>query len=77
MYYNNISTIVLFKNFEHHVRTKYIDIQYHFVCYYIKQKIIDLNYIYTKKQLIDALTKIININNFKKFCKKINLIDFI
>ena len=70
-----MSAITLSKNFEHHVRTKHIDVQFHFVRYYIKQKIIDLKYIFTKKQLVDAFTKAIIINTFKSFCKKINLID--
>ena len=72
-----MSAIALFKNFEHHARTKHIDIQYHFVRYYIEQKIIELNYVCTKEQLVDALTKTIEINSFRTFCKKINLIDFI
>ena len=75
LYCDNMSAIVLSKNFEYHARTKHIDVQFHFVCHYIKQKIIDLKYICTKKQLVDAFTKIIIINNFKSFCKKINLID--
>lgn len=31
LYCNNTSAIALSKNPEHHARTKYIDIQYHFV----------------------------------------------
>ena len=70
-----MSTIALSKNFEHHARIKHIDVQFHFVRHYIKQKIIDLKYICTKEQLVDAFTKTIAINNFKSFYKKINLID--
>ena len=75
LYCDNMSTIVLSKNLEHHARTKHIDVQFYFVRHYIKQKIIDLKYIFTKKQLVDAFTKTIVINTFKSFCKKINLID--
>ena len=75
LYCDNMSAIILLKNFEHYARIKHIDVQFHFVRHYIKQKIIDLKYIFTKKQLIDAFTKIIIINIFKSFCKKINLIN--
>ena len=75
LYCDNMSAIALSKNLEHHARTKHINVQFYFVRYYIKQKIIDLKYICTKKQLVDAFTKTIIINNFRLFCKKINLID--
>ena len=75
MYYNNKSAINLLKNFEYHARTKHINIQYYFVCNYIERETIELKYVCTKEQLVDALTKTININNFKLFCKKINLIN--
>ena len=75
LYCDNMSAIALSKNLEHHARIKHIDVQFHFVRHYIEQKIIDLKYIFTKKQLVDAFTKTIVINTFKSFCKKINLID--
>ena len=70
LYCDNMSAIALSKNLEHHARIKHIDVQFHFVRHYIKQKIIDLKYIFTKKQLVDAFTKAIVINTFKSFCKK-------
>ena len=75
LYCDNKSAIDLSKNSEYHARTKHIDIQYHFVCDYIERETIELKYVCTKKQLADALTKTIDINSFRSFCKKINLVD--
>ena len=75
LYCNNKSAINLSKNLEYHARTKHIDIQYHFVRDFIEREIIELKYVCTKKQLVDALTKTIDINSFRSFCKKVNLID--
>ena len=75
LYYNNKSTINLSKNPEYYTRTKHINIQYHFVRDYIERKTIELKYVCTKEQLTNTLTKTIDINNFRSFCKKINLIN--
>jgi hypothetical protein len=75
LYCDNTFVIDLSKNPEHYARTKHIDIQYHFVRNFIERKIIDLKYVCTKEQLADALTKAIDINSFRSFVEKINLID--
>jgi len=73
LYCDNKSAIDLSKNPEYHARTKHIDIQYHFIRDYIKKEIFKLKYINTKEQLADALTKTLNINDFRKFVNCINL----
>ena len=75
LYCDNKSAIDLSKNPEHHARTKHIDIQYHFVRDYIERKIFELRYINTKEQLADALTKAIDINAFRNFTKRINIVE--
>lgn len=75
MYCDNKSAIDLSKNPEHHARTKHIDIQYHFVRDYIERKVFELRYINTKEQLADALTKAIDINAFRNFTKRINIVE--
>ncbi len=73
LYCDNKSAIDLSKNPEYHARTKHIDIQYHFIRDYIEKEIFKLKYINTKEQLADALTKTLNINDFRKFVNCINL----
>ena len=72
---DNISAIDLSKNPEYHARTKHIDIQYHFIRDYIDKKVFNLLYINTKDQLADALTKTLDINSFRSFTYKINLVE--
>jgi len=73
LYCDNKSAIDLSKNPEYHARTKHIDIQYHFIRDYIEKEIFKLKYINTKEQLANALTKTLNINDFRKFVNCINL----
>ena len=75
IYCDNKLTINLFKNSEHHARTKHINIQYHFVRDCIMQDLFKLLYVSSDNQLADALTKVININSFRNFIEKINLKD--
>ena len=73
LFCDNKSAIDLSKNSEYHARTKHIDIQYHFIRDFIEQKVFELKYINMKEQLADALTKTLNINDFRKFVNCINL----
>ena len=57
--------IDLANNPKHHAKTKHIDIQYHFVREKIQEGTISLNYIPTKEQLADILTKGLNPSLFK------------
>ena len=57
IYTDSQSAIALAKNPVHHKRTKYIEIQYHFVRAVNESGDIILRYIDTENQLTDALTK--------------------
>jgi hypothetical protein len=54
---DNQSTIDLSENPEYHKRTKHIDIIYHYTRDQIRQKRITIQFVPTKKQLADILTK--------------------
>lgn len=60
------SAIELANNPEHHAKTKHIDIQYHLVRECVQDKIISLEYIPTKDELADILTKALDSPNFKR-----------
>ena len=75
IYYNNKSAIDLLKNLKHYTRLKYIDIQYYYVRDYIKKQLFKLQYIPINNQLVDALTKALDINIYKGFISRINLKD--
>jgi hypothetical protein len=57
LYTDSNSAIELAKNPLYHHRTKHIDIQYHFIREKIKDKLTNLIFIPTEKQLADGLTK--------------------
>ena len=73
LFCDNKLAIDLFKNLEYYTRTKYIDIQYHFIRDCINQDLFKLVYINIKQQLADALTKPLNNNAFKQFIDFINI----
>lgn len=67
------SAIELAKNPLYHHRTKHIDIQYHFVREMVKDKVINLTFISTDKQLADGLTKPLDLAKTQFLVKGIGL----
>lgn len=60
-YEDNQSAIALATNpQENHKRTKHIQVSFHSTRDYVKQGVIKLNYVATKEQLADCLTKILS-----------------
>ena len=57
IYEDNEACIKLSKNPQDHSRTKHIQVRYHVIRQYVKDKVVKLEYISTKHQLADALTK--------------------
>ena len=56
IYCDNRGAIALANNPEHHARTKYIDIQYHFVRNWVEDERAHLEYCPTKEMVADGLT---------------------
>lgn len=73
IYTDSKSAIDLTKNPVFHSRTKHIDIQYHFIREAYTNKLIDLVYIPTNKQLADPLTKPLDNAKFNRFIVDIGL----
>jgi hypothetical protein len=62
LYTDSQSAIELAKNLIYHNRTKHIDIQYHFVRQTYINKLTNLVYTFTERQLTDELIKLIDNN---------------
>jgi hypothetical protein len=73
LFTDNKPAIDLANNPEHHSKTKHIDIQYHFVREKIQEGSIKLDYINTKNQLADILTKSLNNSSFQELFSKLNI----
>jgi len=67
IYCDNISSILLANNSVYHVRTKHIEVHYHFIKEKVLAKEINLIHVSTKDQVVDIFTKALGIDKFKKF----------
>ncbi len=63
IYYDNISSILLANNMVYHVRTKHIEVHYHFIRKQILTKEINLIHVNTKDQVVDIFIKALGTNN--------------
>lgn len=66
MYTDSNSAIELAKNPEHHSRTKHIDIQYHYVRECVQNGLARLEFVPTKEQIADILTKALDTTSFNR-----------
>lgn len=57
LHVDNQSAIKLIKNPEFHKRSKHIDVRFHFIREHFEEKLFDLNYIESEKQIADIFTK--------------------
>ena len=73
VYKDNQSAIDITKNEGYHIRAKHIDIRYHFVRDQVKNKVTQLEYIITKLQLANFLTKYLLTKKFHFLAAKANI----
>ncbi|CAL2227894.1 unnamed protein product [Prunus armeniaca] len=57
IYCDNMSAIDISKNVVQHFRTKHVDIRHHLIRDLVEDKILSLEFVPSKKQLVDILTK--------------------
>ena len=70
---DNKSAIALAENPIHHGRTKYIEIRYHFIREKVTEGKIKLEFVPTKDEAADGLTKPLVGEAFTKFLKELGL----
>jgi hypothetical protein len=75
IYCDNISSILLANNLVYHVRTKHIEVHYHFVREKVLAKEIDLIHVSTKYQVADIFTKALGTDKLKKFRKMLRVLE--
>ena len=72
---DNQATISIAKNPMHHDMTKHVEIDKHFIIEKMTSETVKLNYVPTKHQTADILTKALPRPNFEDFTCKLGLYD--
>jgi hypothetical protein len=75
IYCDNISSILLANNSVYHVRTKHIEVHYHFIREKVLTKEIDLILVSTKDQVANIFTKVLGTDKLKKFQKMLGALE--
>jgi hypothetical protein len=70
---HNQSTIKLSKNSVFHDKTKHFEVDWHFIQKKIKEKIVEIDFINTTKQLADMLMKALGRIKFEACRSRLNL----
>ena len=70
---DNTSAINISKNPIFHSRTKQIDIRHHFIRDLVEDKIVSLEYVPIESQIVDILTKPLDVSRFESLKKSIGL----
>ncbi len=75
IYCDNISSILFANNLVYHVRTKHIEMHYHFIKEKILIREINLIHINTEDQVTNIFTKALGIDKLRKFRKMISVLE--
>ncbi|RVW77480.1 Retrovirus-related Pol polyprotein from transposon RE2 [Vitis vinifera] len=70
---DNTSAINISKNPALHSRTKHIDIRHHFIRDLVEDKVVSLEYVPTEGQIVNILTKPLDVSRFESLRKSIGL----
>ncbi|KAL4377349.1 hypothetical protein GQ457_02G025340 [Hibiscus cannabinus] len=70
---DNLSAINIVKNPVQHDRTKHVEIDRHFISEKVNNGVVKLNFVSTKKQLANVLTKALPRVTFNKFISKLGV----
>src|SRR5205814_8310932 len=73
IYTDSQSAIALAHNPEHHARTKYIDIQYHFIRNCVEDGKTSLEYCPTEEMVADGLTKALGPERHRKLARMMGM----
>ncbi len=75
IYCDNISSILLANNPVYHVKTKHIEVHYHFIREKVLVKEINLIHVNTEDQVVDIFTKALDTDKLRKFRKMFGVLE--
>ena len=70
---DNLGATYLSTNPVFHARTKYVEIDFHFVRERIANKQLEIRFIHSRDQVADGFTKALPTQNFEEFKRNLNL----
>jgi hypothetical protein len=76
LYGDNIPSLQLAENPEHHQRSKHIDIQWHFIRNEVRDKKVTLSHVGTELMAADGLTKILGTVKHRRFIELLGMESF-
>ncbi len=75
IYCDNISSILLANNPVYHVRTKHIEVHYHFIREKVLARKVNLIHVNTEDQVANIFTKALGIDKLKRFRKMLSVLE--
>jgi hypothetical protein len=76
LFTDNQSAIALTKEHQYHTQTKHMDVQFHFICWIIENRKLQLIYCPTEEMVADALTKALPSIKVKHFVNELGLATY-
>ena len=73
LFSDNQSANALTRDHQYHMRTKHIDVRYHFICWVVENGAMHLVYCPTANMVADALTKALPLPKVKHFAECLRL----
>ena len=73
VFYDNTIAINLSKNLVQHLKSKHIEIRYHFIRNLVEDKVVCLEFLHTNNQKADIFTKPLDGPRFESLCKTIGI----
>ena len=70
---DNTSAINFFKNLVQHLKSKHIEICYHFTRDLVEDKVVSLEFIHTNNKKVDIFIKPLDGSRFESLCKTIGV----
>ena len=72
--YSDIQSVIhISNNSTFHSKNKNIQLKYHFIRYVLQDELLKLENIYTSKNLVDMLTKVVTIEKLSSFSISVSL----
>ena len=73
VFYDNTIAINVSKNLVQHLKSKHIEIRYHFIRNLVEDKVVCLEFLHTNNQKADIFTKPLDGPRFESLCKTIGI----